>query len=395
MYRTSLEIRAPARKVFPALYRAPLLEDWLAQEALSEPYAGGRFALLIADAPLITGVFTDLEEPGRVVWTLSAHPWVSQARLQIHLHAENASQTHIEATLEAAEGEGVNSLAELLGFGFRNLKSIYETGEDLRESRRGVLGIVVEEPAEAPVPGVAVRGVLPESPAARAGVQPGDLIRALNQIPLDSWDRLQFALNTLRAGQEVEVHLLRSGKPLSLKVTLSPVHALKLPESPEDLARQVRDLHQELLHQITDTLAGVTDQVAVTHAGNLRWSIKELLAHLIVAERQLHQDIALAIVGAGSVELSSDPLGLQIRLEAILSTHPRIQDLIDELRRDFRESEVLLQGLRLEDLPHPGRFRRIARTVMEYHYHALDHVDQLQRLRETLSHGQETTETQA
>ncbi len=386
MYRIALDIRAPARKLYPALFRSALLEDWLAERALAEPFPGGRFALLAPGVPVIFGTFAELSETQRVVWQLAAPPWVNQARLQMDLRTEEAQRTHLDVLLETSEGEGIDSLAEFLGAGFRNLKSVYETGEDLRESQRGVLGIVVEEELTSTgSPGVAVRGVLPGSPAARAGIQPGDLLTRLNQMDLDSWHRLRQALANLRAGQEVEVHLLRSGKPLSLRVVLGPSEALDLPETPEDLYHRVHRLHQELLHRITEILTGVTDQVAVSHHGEIRWSIKEILAHLIVAERQLHQDIALAVVGAGSLELETDPLGLQIRLEAILTTHPHIQDLLDELRRDFRESEVLLQGLRVEDLPHPGRFRRIARTVLEYHYHALDHVDQLQRLRESLA----------
>ncbi len=386
MYRISLDIRAPARKIYPALFRAALLEDWLAERALAEPYPEGRFALLAPEVPLLYGTFAELTEPQRVVWQFAAPPWVDQARLQVLLHPESRDQTHLEVTLDTTGGEGTESLAEFLGAGFRNLKAVYETGEDLRQQQRGVLGIVVEEGLEdTEGPGVVVRGVLPGSPAARAGIRPGDLLTGLGQTRLDSWHRLKQSLARLRAGQEVEVHLLRSGKPHTLRVVLGPTEALDLPRTPEELHHRVAQLHQELLHRITEILTGVTDQVAVSHHGEIRWSIKEILAHLIVAERQLHQDIALAVVGAGSLDLESDPLGLQIRLEAILSTHPHIQDLLDELRRDARETEVLLQGLRMEDLPHPGRFRRIARTVLEYHYHALDHVEQLQRLRESLN----------
>ena len=388
MYRISLDLRAPARKVFAALYRAALLEDWLAERALAEPFPGGRLVLLAPDVPILHGTFEELVEPKRVVWTLAAPPWVDHARLQVELHAVENQETRLEVALETSESEGVQSLVDFLGQGFRNLKSVYETGVDLREQQRGVLGIVVEETPESPEgPGVAVRGVLPGSPAARAGLQPGDLLVRLGDVPLDSWHRLRQVLTTLRAGQEVEVHLLRAGKPHTLRVLLGHADTLQLPETPAELARRVRELHANLMQQITEILTGVSDQVAVAHSGQVRWSIKEILAHLIVAERQLHQDIALAVVGAGSVELESDPLALQVRLEAILTTHPQIQDLLDELRRDFRESEVLLEGLRLEDLPHPGRFRRIARTVLEYHYHALDHVEQLQQVRNSLPTG--------
>ncbi|HUH41318.1 MAG TPA: PDZ domain-containing protein, partial [Castellaniella sp.] len=65
--------------------------------------------------------------------------------------------------------------------------------------------------------GVIVARVLPRSPAARAGIQVGDIVRALNDKPvLDSIDLLN-QLAPLPDGTKVRLRLLRNGRTLDLE----------------------------------------------------------------------------------------------------------------------------------------------------------------------------------
>ncbi len=72
--------------------------------------------------------------------------------------------------------------------------------------------------------GVLVSGVLPDSPAARAGVKPGDVITHLGGVPVDArvQEQLpQFNLMVMNIpiGKEVELQVLRDGQPVQLKLT--------------------------------------------------------------------------------------------------------------------------------------------------------------------------------
>ncbi|MFZ1060520.1 MAG: PDZ domain-containing protein, partial [Candidatus Rokuibacteriota bacterium] len=69
-------------------------------------------------------------------------------------------------------------------------------------------------------PGVRLGGVRPGSPADRAGVKAGDIIIRFAGLDVKTLDDLTFALRSKRAGDKVEVILLRDGKEISTEATL-------------------------------------------------------------------------------------------------------------------------------------------------------------------------------
>ena len=95
-------------------------------------------------------------------------------------------------------------------------------GELLRDGRvtRGYLGIAVQTAPVAPVlvrefglkapTGVQVSGIAPDSPAGRAGLQPGDILIELDGTPLPSVDAVHRRLNRDAIGQELAVVYVRS-----------------------------------------------------------------------------------------------------------------------------------------------------------------------------------------
>jgi putative serine protease PepD len=68
--------------------------------------------------------------------------------------------------------------------------------------------------------GVYVGAVVPKGPAARAGIQPRDVILAVGQTPTPTADALAIALAESQPGASVTVTLVRGGKPLKRQVTL-------------------------------------------------------------------------------------------------------------------------------------------------------------------------------
>jgi S1-C subfamily serine protease len=65
---------------------------------------------------------------------------------------------------------------------------------------------------------VAVDSVLPEGPAARAGLQPGDRIVALDGTPVPDADALHRVLGAERVGRPVRVDLLRGPQRMALEL---------------------------------------------------------------------------------------------------------------------------------------------------------------------------------
>ena len=110
---------------------------------------------------------------------------------------------------------------------------------DLREHghvTRGWLGIAMQEitPALSKAmglpasEGVLVDSVTPDSPAAHAGLEQGDVITAFNGQHIESPRDLAFAVADTPAGKSVDVSVMREGHSRTVEVTVGTEHAQKL-----------------------------------------------------------------------------------------------------------------------------------------------------------------------
>ena len=73
--------------------------------------------------------------------------------------------------------------------------------------------------------GVLIHTVISGSPGDQAGIQVGDIIRAVGTQPIANRQALQSVLNTLKLGDTVTLTLWRSGTPMDITLQLEPVPA--------------------------------------------------------------------------------------------------------------------------------------------------------------------------
>jgi PDZ domain/Aspartyl protease len=119
---------------------------------------------------------------------------------------------------------------EPVDFQVRNLmKDLPERLAGPKVARRRVLapgglwGLSVgESAADLNAPGVPIRTVLPCSPAALAGLKPGDILTTLDGRWTTSVADTYAAASGVPAGQSVPVVVLRDGEELTLTVTVKP-----------------------------------------------------------------------------------------------------------------------------------------------------------------------------
>ncbi|MBI4611126.1 MAG: M20/M25/M40 family metallo-hydrolase [Candidatus Rokubacteria bacterium] len=79
---------------------------------------------------------------------------------------------------------------------------------------------IVPDFGEAERPGVRISGVRPGSPAAKAGVQAGDVIVKFAGVMVKTLDDLTFALRGRRPGDRVDVVIFRDGQERQVEATL-------------------------------------------------------------------------------------------------------------------------------------------------------------------------------
>jgi S1-C subfamily serine protease len=71
-----------------------------------------------------------------------------------------------------------------------------------------------------PANGMFIDGVVANSPARSAGIQPGDVLVELNGRPLRSIEQMQNYMRTAKPGQKVTLRIWRDGRTFDLTVTL-------------------------------------------------------------------------------------------------------------------------------------------------------------------------------
>jgi serine protease Do len=69
--------------------------------------------------------------------------------------------------------------------------------------------------------GIFVQNVTPDSPAAKAGIQAGDIITAVNGKEAKTGDELVDSIADLEPGSKASLGLIREGKPLSVSLTVA------------------------------------------------------------------------------------------------------------------------------------------------------------------------------
>ena len=72
--------------------------------------------------------------------------------------------------------------------------------------------------------GAIISQVTPDSPASRAGLKGGDVLRNLNGKKIENSSALQVAVSEMTPGTSIELGVLRNGKPETMKVTVGEFH---------------------------------------------------------------------------------------------------------------------------------------------------------------------------
>lgn len=96
---------------------------------------------------------------------------------------------------------------------------------------RGLIGVLVQDftPALASAfqnpgkQGALIAQIAPNSPAAKAGLKPGDLIQGIGSIPVTNATQIRNAIGMMRVGSEVKLQVVRDGKASTFSlVTADP-----------------------------------------------------------------------------------------------------------------------------------------------------------------------------
>jgi len=142
----------------------------------------------------------------------------------------NAAGQVIGINTIIVRGSGTGAVAEGLGFSIASntVKEVSQQIIQYGKVRRPYLGVrwapvdpTVASAYELPVQfGAYVQEVEPGTPAEEAGLQPGDIITAIDGQPIDAENGFVTVLMRFDPGQEVEMTIVRDGSEMTVAVTL-------------------------------------------------------------------------------------------------------------------------------------------------------------------------------
>jgi uncharacterized protein YndB with AHSA1/START domain len=390
--RKSVSIETTPEMAYEALTQASELREWFSDEAWTTAEPGGRYEVRWHRGYRVDGEFIDLDAPHRVSlsWWGTGEP----------------DKTVVEFTLEQVSS-GVEVIVVHRGFrtgtdwdvalaesekgwlsGLENLKSTLETGVDLRIARQPFLGIYLDlldaeraaKEGIAAERGIYVTGTAEGSGAEAAGLNHGDVIVSLGGVPTLDFQELGDALRSQSAGDIVDVGLVRGQERETIGIELGHRPQEDVPASAEELARLLGQRQTEANAALKEALEGLTEAEANKRPLDGEWSVKEVLAHLIISECDLHMILA-AMALDGWFELGPSNLtAMPSRLDTLLALTPEPMDLLDRLLREEDEVIAFLHRLPEDTVAHKARFRRISQWALAYPTHTLQHVEQIKTI---------------
>lgn len=386
-------VNAPADLIYRAFTSATALREWLCDISTTNPEEGGRIFLGWNRRYFASGYFTKLQ-PDQFVsftWIGKGEPGWTQVEVKL-LPLEEGKSYKVKLS---HTGVGSNITWEKARveidkgwkMGLENLKVTLEEGRDLRVVDRPLIGIYPQDLEElnestkeslgVPVEqGVLVRDVVSDYGAEKAGIQPNDVIVAIDGVEVDRIKRLGVIISEYAPGDKISVEVYRGPEKLHFKVDTSSQKVDMLPDTPEELAKKLEASNSEELNALEEYLSDVTDAEASYSPGPEQWSVKETLVHLIHNERDVHSWINDLVSGQERFydEWPGDSL---FRIRATLTTYPSVDNLLVELRRSLKETVASVAFLDPNFTRRKASYWRLGMELLGTPQHIQEHLQQI------------------
>ncbi len=382
-------LKSPADEVYRAFIHPTALRDWFCNASQVDPRPGGRLYFFWNEGYYTNGTFTRLE-PAKTIhftWQGKTEPAVTQVQVSLTpendrtnlvlTHKEIPTSPDWDTTIEQFKKDWASSL--------ENLRSVVETGIDLREARRPMMGILIGElspeiAAKLGVPvkvGVRLAGTVAGLGAQAAGLQADDVLVGLAGQELSGYDSLGSVIHQYKAGDEVEVAFYRGSELKKAPLKFSTRSMPKIAANAAALTRAVRKDFRILNKELDRRLKDCAETTLEKRPDKDSWNIKESLAHLIQCERDQQTWIADMLNDREIPDsLEYSPNVLQ-RLQAMVTVYPTLRQLLAELKRSQKETVVLLSILPDKFVARKHIFNRLALWYFYSPEHHREHLEQM------------------
>jgi uncharacterized protein YndB with AHSA1/START domain len=373
-------VKAPPELIYRAFTASAGFLEWLCDVSSTNPVPGGYLCLAWNNGYFASGEYTELI-PNKAVsfsWIGKGQPGWSHVDVVIAPVGDDVFRVVLRHS-GIGDSEEWSATREQMTKGWEqgleNLQSTLETGRNLRIMNRPLIGIFPLEYSGAldterealgfPVSqGVVVSNVIPNYGADKAGLRPDDLIVSVDGQQIENVATLFGILGGYKPGDQIEIQAYRGNEKLTFQINTTPQIIQALPDSPEELAKEIENASTQILGMLDTLLAGVSEADASYSPGPETWSIKETLVHFILHERNLQtwiNDLAFD----SSCSCYVNPEHCLFRIRATMTTYPTLNDLVAELRRSFKETVATVAFLEPDFTQRKASYWRLGFELLE------------------------------
>lgn len=383
---------APA-EVYRAFIHPTALRDWFCNFAHIEARPGGRVYFWWNDGYAAGGEVRRAEagQALQYTWRGPAESLATDVLVLIE-PAEGGAQVkvvHSGIPTDPAWDATVAEFRQGWTTGLENLQSMLETGFDLRQVRRPMMGIFYGQfdadiATKIGVPtskGVKVEGTMEGLSARAIGLVANDVIVSLDGQPVDDPDGLSPIIRAHKAGDRLAVAYYRGAELRSAVLELAPRPLPDFPKNVPDLVALTEKDAAKFQADLGQNLAACSEEQAERRTGPREWNVKETLAHLIACERDLQTWIADMLNDRPYIDdsLEYSPNVFE-RIQAMVTLYPNVPALLAELKLSQAETAALLARLPESFLARKHFFNRVSDWMASSSNHYQEHLDQIGRL---------------
>ncbi len=384
---------------FEAVTRASELREWFSDEAWTEVRLGGRYEVRWNSGYRAEGKFTALDAPRHAAVTWRGTGEAGETAVEFDVEAADSgvkvAVVHTGFGLGDEWDQVIEEAKKGWSVGLENLKSTLETGVDLRISLRPFMGINFDllTPERAAREGIAaehgiyIDDTVEGSGARAAGLVKGDVIVALDGKETPGINELTPILQSHRAGDVIDVELVRGQKRETVQLTLGQRPQEAVPETAEELAQLLAERYEETDAELKAAVEGVTDEEADQSPAEGEWSVKQVLAHLSISERDSQSFLATIALDGWSDGGQGNPTVIPGRLAAVLAVTPTLEGLVERFLADEAETVALARGLPEETVTHKARFYRCGQNLLGLLPHTQSHIAQIAAIVKAVREG--------
>jgi uncharacterized protein YndB with AHSA1/START domain len=383
-------INVPPAEVFLAITNATALREWFSDVAQIEPRKGGRVYFAWHQGYYAAGEITKVNPGKKIAFTWIGRGEPEATQVEISIASQKSASTIDVAHAGVRAGKKWKETAAAISrgweLGLENLQSVLETGRDQRFTMRPMLGVTGLEEltpeivARLNLPvqhGVRIAGTVPGMGAETAGLMADDVLISIGDHKVSSLPSMVSALRAHRAGDKVAVSFYRAGEKNRVDMELSLRAVPDVPPTAAELADAARKIYDGANADLARALEGVSDEESAISLAPGEWSVREVLAHLVLGERDSHGWLAELVAGDERV-YSLAGGNSQLRTQATAGTYVSAAALFEALKRNEAETVAVLAALPDDFVNRKRSYWRAANAALQTADHTREHLRQIE-----------------